>query len=288
MRLWNRIRSWASAILRRSRIESEMNTELRFHIEARAEDLVRNGVPHEKALLQARIEFGGIESAKEECRDARRVSLIETLVRDVRHSLRMLRSSPGFSIVAILTLALGIGANTAIFSVVDSVLLRPLPYADPASLVIVWENSSQHPNPHNTVSPPDFLDWSSRNAVFSGMAAIFDQRANLTGNGLPEEIVLQDVSANFFSVLGVNTVLGAGFTDENDQPGHDNVVVLSFGFWKERYASDHSIVGKTIVLNGHPLSVVGVAPEGFDWFIKDGSLTGGHEYRRCANCKGIS
>jgi len=274
MRLWNRIRSWASAILRRSRIESEMNTELRFHIEARAEDLVRNGVPHEKALLQARIEFGGIESAKEECRDARRVSLIETLVRDVRHSLRMLRSSPGFSIVAILTLALGIGANTAIFSVVDSVLLRPLPYADPASLVIVWENSSQHPNPHNTVSPPDFLDWSSRNAVFSGMAAIFDQRANLTGNGLPEEIVLQDVSANFFSVLGVNTVLGAGFTDENDQPGHDNVVVLSFGFWKERYASDHSIVGKTIVLNGHPLSVVGVAPEGFDWFIKDGSLTG--------------
>jgi putative ABC transport system permease protein len=274
MTLWSRVRSWASAILRRSRMESEMDTELRFHIEARAEDLIRNGVPREKALLQARIEFGGIERAKEECRDTRRVMLIETLVRDVRYSLRMLRSSPGFSMVAILTLALGIGANTAIFSVVDSVLLRPLPYADPAGLVMVWENSSQHPNPHNTVSPPDFLDWSRRNAVFSGMAAIFDQRANLTGNGLPEEIVLQDVSANFFSVLGVNTVLGAGFTSENGQPGHDNVVVLSFGFWKERYASDHSIVGKTIVLNGHPLSVVGVAPEGFDWFIKDGSLTG--------------
>jgi putative ABC transport system permease protein len=255
-------------------MESEMDTELRFHIEARAEDLMRNGVPREKALLQARIEFGGIERAKEECRDTRRVRLIETLVRDVRYSLRMLRSSPGFSLVAILTLALGIGANTAIFSVVDSVLLRPLPYADPAGLVMVWENSSQHPNPHNTVSPPDFLDWSRRNAVFSGMAAIFDQRANLTGNGLPEEIVLQDVSANFFCVLGVNTVLGAGFTPESGQPGHDNVVVLSFGFWKERYASDHSIVGKTIVLNGHPLSVVGVAPEGFDWFIKDGSLTG--------------
>jgi putative ABC transport system permease protein len=274
MTLWSRVRSWASAILRRSRMESEMDTELRFHIEARAEDLIRNGVPREKALLQARIEFGGIERAKEECRDTRRVMLIETLVRDVRYSLRMLRSSPGFSMVAILTLALGIGANTAIFSVVDSVLLRPLPYADPAGLVMVWENSSQHPNPHNTVSPPDFLDWSRRNTVFSGMAAIFDQRANLTGNGLPEEIVLQDVSANFFSVLGVNTVLGAGFTSENGQPGHDNVVVLSFGFWKERYASDHSIVGKTIVLNGHPLSVVGVAPEGFDWFIKDGSLTG--------------
>src|SRR5215472_15179370 len=262
------------SLFRWAQADQELDDELRDHIERRTEEYTAQGMTQQDARRRARFDLGGIEQTKEKCRDARRVNWIQDLVQDLSFGLRMLRKSPGFSVVAILTLALGIGANTAIFWVVDSVLLRPLPYADPASLVMVWENSSQHPSPHNTVSPPDFLDWSSRNAVFSGMAAIFDQRANLTGNGLPEEIVLQDVSANFFSVLGVNTVLGAGFTAENGQPGHDNVVVLSFGFWKERYASDHSIVGKTIVLNGHPLSVVGVAPEGFNWFIKDGSLTG--------------
>ena len=219
--------------------------------------------------------FADHKHTKEEHRDARGVSFLETLARDVRYGWRMLAGNPGFSIVAILTLALGIGANTAIFSVIDSVLLRRLPYSDPSSLVVVWEKDSQYPNHHNTVSPPDFLDWSSRNAVFAGMAGMYDQHANLTGNGLPQEVVLQDVTSNFFSVLGVRPILGAGFTDENGQPGHDNVVILSFGLWKERYGRDRSIVGKTILINGHPLTVVGVAPEGFDWFIKDGSLTGG-------------
>jgi len=209
-----------------------------------------------------------------EYRDTRSVKFIETFVRDVRYGLRMLSTNPGFSVVAILTLALGIGANTAIFSVINSVLLRPLPYSDPAALVMVWENNSQHPNPHNTVSPPDFLDWASRNSVFSGLAATFDQTANLTGNGAPQEVVLQNVSVNFFSVLGVNPILGTGFTAEHGEPGHDDVIVLSFGLWKERYAGDRSVVGKTIRLNGRPLTVVGVAPQNFDWFIKDGSLTG--------------
>src|SRR5215472_4066851 len=262
------------SLFRWAQADQELDEELRYHLERRTEEYVAQGMTQEEAQRRARLDLGGIEQTKEKCRDARRVNWIQDLIRDLSFGLRMLRKSPGFTAVAILTLALGIGANTAIFSVVDSVLLRSLPYADPASLVMVWENSSRPANPHNTVSPPDFLDWSSRNAVFSGMAGTFDRRANLTGNGLPEEVVLQAVSANFFSVLGVNTVLGAGFTAENGQPGHDNVVVLSFGFWKERYASDHSIVGKTIVLNGHPLSVVGVAPEGFNWFIKDGSLTG--------------
>jgi putative ABC transport system permease protein len=154
------------------------------------------------------------------------------------------------------------------------VLLRPLPYQDPAGLVMVWENNSQHLNPHNTVSPPDFLDWQRRNSVFAEMAALFDQRANLTGNGVPREVVLQDVSANFFSVLGVNPILGPGFTAENGQKGHDDVVILSYGFWKERFAGDPAIIGKTIVLNGHPQTIVGVAPQNFSWFIKDGSFTG--------------
>jgi putative ABC transport system permease protein len=262
------------ALFRRGAMEAEMDEELRSHFENHVEKLAASGMTREEAVRRARLEFGGYEQLKEECRDARGVSLVETIVQDLRYALRMLRSNPGFTAVAILTLALGIGANTAIFSVIDSVLLRPLPYQDPAGLVMVWENDSQHPNPHNTVSPPDFLDWQSRNSVFAEMAALFDQRANLTGNGVPQEVVLQDVSANFFSVLGVGPILGPGFTAENGQKGHDDVVILSYGFWKERFAGDPAIIGKTIVLNGHPQTIVGVAPQNFSWFIKDGSFTG--------------
>ena len=269
--LFHRLRS----LFRRRTVESEMDQELRFHLEQQIDKLVRSGLPQQEATRLAQLALGGYEQTKEDYRDARGVRFLETLVRDVRYGWRMLSSHPGFSIVAILTLALGIGANTAIFSVINAVLLRPLPYGDPARLVLVWEKDGHHPQAHNTVSPPDFLDWSSRNGVFSDMAGLYDQRANLTGNGVPQEVVLQDVTANFFSVLGVNPILGAGFTAENGQRGHDNVVILSFGFWKERYGSDGKIVGKSIRLNGHPLTVVGVAPEGFDWFIKEGSLTTG-------------
>jgi len=262
------------AVFRRGAMEAEMDEELRSHFENHVEKLVASGIPREEAVRRARIEFGGYEQLKEECRDARGVSLVETIVQDVRYALRMLRNNPGFTAVAILTLALGIGANTAIFSVIDSALLRPLPYNDPAGLVMVWENSSQHPNPHNVVSPPDFLDWQTRNTVFAEMAALFDQRVNLTGNGVPQEVVVQDVSANFFSVLGVNPILGPGFTAENGKQGHDDVVVLSYGFWKERFAGDPEIIGKPVVLNGHPQTIVGVAPRSFSWFIKDGSFTG--------------
>jgi putative ABC transport system permease protein len=261
------------ALFRRDAMDAEMDEELRSHFENQVEKLVASGLPRQEAVRRARIEFGGYEQLREDCRDARGVNLIETVLQDVRYALRMLRGSPGFTAVAILTLALGIGANTAIFSVIDSVLLRPLPYRDPASLVMLWEQSSQHKNPHNTVSPPDFLDWQSRNSVFTEMASIFDEHANYTGNGLPQEVVLQDVSANFFSVLGVTPILGPGFTAENGKAGHDNVVVLSYGFWKERFAGDHAVIGKTILLNGHPQTIVGVTPENFNWFIKDGSFT---------------
>ena len=261
-------------MLRRERLDRDLDEELRSHIEMRAADNLAAGMSAESARYEAQKRFGNTALLKEDTRNADIVGWLDVAARDFRYALRMLRRSPGFTAVAVLTLALGIGANTAIFSVINSVLLRPLPYHDPASLVMVWETNSQHPKPHNTVSPPNFLDWQSRNTVFSDMAYIADVRNNLTGNGDPEEVVVQAVSANFFSVLGVNPLLGTGFTPENGQPGHDNVVILSYGLWKDRFTGDPAIVGKSILLNGKPQTVVGIAPQNFNWFIKDSSLTG--------------
>ena len=270
MSLLDRLR----AMFRRDRLDADIEEELRSHIEMRAADNRASGMSAEESRYDAQRRFGNTSLAKEDTRKVDIVSWLDEALRDLRQALRILRRSPGFTIIAVLTLALGIGANTAIFSVIDSVLLRPLPYQDPKSLVMLWENDSLHPNPHNTVAPPNFLDWQSRNTVFSDMAYIFDERDNMTGNGEPLEVVVQDVSVNFFSVLGVNLMLGPGFSAENGTAGHDNVVILSYGLWNDRFAGDPGIIGKSVTLNGHPQTVVGVAPRNFQWFIKDGSLTG--------------
>jgi predicted permease len=261
-------------MLRKERLDHDLDEELRSHLEMRAADNTAAGMSPEQARYEAQKRFGNTTLLKEDTRKVHIIGWLEEAARDFRHAFRMLQRSPGFTAVAVLTLALGIGANTAIFSVIDSILLRPLPYQEPDQLVMVWESNSQHPNPHNTVSPPNFLDWQSRNTVFSSMAYIFDERDNLTSNGDPLEVVVQDVSANFFPLLGVNLLLGPGFTSENGQAGHDNVVILAYGIWKERFAGYPAIVGKSILLNAHPLTVVGVAPQNFQWFIKDGSMTG--------------
>jgi putative ABC transport system permease protein len=252
----------------------DLDQEIRDHIEIATQENIDRGMSPEEARYAALRKFGNVTRVKEDVREVWSLVWLEQLLQDIRLGLRQLRKNPGFATVAILTLALGIGANTAIFSVINSVLLRPLPYYDLDRLVMVWENNSQHPNPHNTVSPPNFLDWQNRNTVFSDISFIFDERGNLTGSGDPEEVVVQNVSTNFFPLLGVNLLLGPGFTAENGQSGHDNVVILSYGLWKERFAGDPAIIDKPIVLNGHPLTVVGVAPKNFQWFIKDGSLTG--------------
>jgi putative ABC transport system permease protein len=274
MPLFVKLRSLLRNLFLSRRVELDFDQEVHAHLELLTEENIRAGMSQKEAQRTARVELGGVEQVKEQVREKRMGNWLHSVMSDCRYGARQFHKNLGFTLVAVLTLALGIGANTAIFSVINSVLLRPLPYHDPDDLVMLWESNSQHVNPHNTVSPPNFLDWQSRNSVFSSMAFIFDERDNLTGNGDPEEVVVQDVSTNFFSMLGVNPLLGPGFTPENGQPGHGNVVIFSYGLWKERFAGDPSIVGKSILLNGRPQTVVGVTPQNFNWFIKDGSLTG--------------
>jgi putative ABC transport system permease protein len=187
---------------------------------------------------------------------------MDTLVADLRYSLRLLRKSPGFTAIAVATLALGIGANTAIFSAVDAVLIRPLPYADPDRVVLVWEENIAANFPRNTPAPANYADWAHMSRSFSGLAATRGGSASLTGDGGPEQIRGRRVTANFFDVLGVRPAIGRSFTEEENRTAAP-VVVISDGLWKRRYGSDRSIVGRTILMNDNRYEIIGVMPRGF-------------------------
>ncbi len=193
---------------------------------------------------------------------------MESLLPDLRFALRQLRRNPGFAAVAILTLALGIGATTAIFSVVNAALLRPLRFGNPSSLVMVWGNDPKEGILRSPISAPDYFDWQEQNRCFSGMAAFSEWSMVLTGGIQPEQLDVEEVSPNFFSVLGVAPMLGRGFSKGEDQPGKGNVAVLSYGLWKSQFGGDPNEIGKTIQLNGRPVTVIGVAGLDFDFYVR--------------------
>jgi putative ABC transport system permease protein len=252
------------AIFRRKAVEGELEEELRFHLERQVEKYVQGGMSREEAQRRARLEFGGIEQAKEECRDARGTNFVESLLEDLRFGLRMLRKNPGFTVVAVLTLALGIGANTAIFSVVNGVLLHPLPYADSQQLVQLHETSTAWgPGDWGTASGPDFEDWRAQSRSFSGLAAGFGDGLNLTGGSEPQRIRTLDVSADFFVILGAKPDQGRLFDEDDFKPGAGRVVVLSFGLWRRIFGADPSIVGKSLTLSGQVYTVAGVTSQDF-------------------------
>jgi predicted permease len=266
MTLGSRLRSWLQTILRRSRLESEMDAELRFHMEARAEDLARNGVPRQEALRRARLEFGGIETAKEECREARGASFIETLTQDMRFATRLLRKSPGFTAVAVLTLAVGIGASAAVFSLVNAILLKPLPYPESGRIVLPELVAPAGVNLGSEYMPWGQLQFRAltRDAhPFQAVSAFQNDSFNLTGAGEPSSLDGFRASQEFFPSLGVAPALGRAFIAEEDRPGHEFEVILSDRLWRERFAADRNILGRTVELNGSAYTVVGVMPAGF-------------------------
>jgi predicted permease len=262
MTLGSRFRSWTRTVFRRSRRESEMEVELHFHIESLAEDLVRGGVSRGEALRRARIEFGGIERVKEEGREARGARLLDELMQDLRYGIRMFRNSTGFTAVAVLTLALGIGANTAIFSVVNAVLLSPLPYASAHRLVLVKEllpNLSAEPF---NVSGPDIAEIQKRNHVFEGVGGFRVWTYEFSGRGEPARVTANRISSDLFGVLGVQPVVGRAFEPREEQFGHQ-VVILSYGFWQRQFGGEHNILGQTFNLDRKPYTIIGVMPQSF-------------------------
>ena len=269
-RLLRRLSNFATS----RRDDQRLKDEIEGHVALQTAENLRAGLSPSEARRQALLKFGPVESIKEDYRAERGMVFIETFLQDLRFAFRMLRKSPGFTAVAVLTLALGIGANTAIFSVVDAVLLKPLPYQDSSRLVVVWENELPHGLVRNVVSPPNFVDWQAQNRVFQDMAYLADTRSNLTGGVQPEQVDEQNVSSNFFDVLGARFALGRGFTAANGVKGNDDVVVLSHALWRDQFGSDPAIVGKSLELNGTKCAILGVLPRDFDSFISQGSLTG--------------
>jgi putative ABC transport system permease protein len=253
------------SLFRWNTAEKELGSELRFHIERQAEENIAAGMTAQEARRAAEREFGGVEQVKEECRDARRVNYLENLSKDIRYGFRMLRKSPSFTFFAVAVLALGIAANSAIFSIADNVLVRPLPYRDSNRLVMVWEDASAYGFPKDTPAAGNFADWKSRNQVFDDVSAIAGASLNLTGDGNPEDLIGKRVRTNLFSVLGVTPALGRDFRPDDDLPGSTHVAILSHGLWLRRFGGDPEIVGKEITLNFEKCTVVGVMKRGMQF-----------------------
>jgi predicted permease len=263
MSVVTKVRMWVRDLFRANKSENELDSELRFDLAQRTDANVRAGMSRQDAELNARREFGGIDLAKEECRDARGTRFFEETWQDIRYGLRMLRKSPGFTATAILTLALGIGANTAIFSMMDTVILQSLPVKNPSELVVIT-SVTPRTGESDSFSYPMYQDIRDHNDAFSGVFAVGGAQMNVSYAGESEHVRGRLVSGNYFDVLGVHPWIGRLFTQQDDlTPGANPVTVLSYGFWERRFGKDPSLVGKTILLNEHAMTVIGIAAPNF-------------------------
>ena len=263
MSLSSLLRRWR-ALTHRDELEQELDEEMRFHLDRDIEQNIKSGMTREDARYAALKAFGGVDQSKEECRNARGVDLIENTVRDVTYSLRVLLKSYGFTIVVILTLALGIGANTAIFSFANGILLRPLPYPQSDHLVVLDETALKRGVDSMSVSYPNFLDWREQNTVFEDIATYYGtSRFSLTGEGEPLQIRGTRINQGLFEILRVSPQLGRTFTANEDRPEEDAVVILGHDLWQRTFGGDPNIVGKKITISNRARTVIGVMPRGF-------------------------
>jgi len=247
-------------LLRRERFDADLDEEMRLHREWREREEIERGLSSEEAHFATCRRFGNDLALREESRDMWGWNWLEYLVQDVRFGLRMLARNPGFTAVAVITLALGIGANTAIFSVVNAVLLKPLPYSDPDRLAVIWVTEPSGPGGLFPDTGPDFRDWQAMNHSFEGISAITVAGATLTGSGEPLQLRGLSVSPNTFQVLGVQPQLGRSFSPDEGPTGHNHVVILSYGLWQSTFGGQKNIVGSKVTMDGEAYDVVGIMP----------------------------
>jgi predicted permease len=255
------LRSLLARFFRRAKIDNELEEELGAHIQLHADRLEGAGLDRAEAERRARIEFGSTARFKEECRDQLGGNLIDTLIQDVRFSVRTLRKSPAFFAVAVITLALGIGATVAAFSVVNSVLLRPFGFSNSEKLL--WIYSQRPDNPRTNFSLPEYCDYRDRNTSFDGLAAIASFNPSLSDSGEPERVQGVRMSANAFTILGLRPSIGRTLITDDDKNGAEPVVLLSYGLWSRRYAKNPDVVGRSVNVNGESRQIIGVLPSSF-------------------------
>jgi predicted permease len=263
---------WYQRFFRRGITEKQLDSELRFHIEQKVADLLAAGISPEEARRCARLEFGGLDQVKEECRDVGSSHIIETLFQDLRYGLRQLRRNPGFSVVAVLTLALGIGANTAIFSVVNGVLLKPLPYPHPEQLVALRLTAPGMYVKDLNPSLAIYFVFHDQNRTFQDLGLYTGVSRNVTGDGEPEHVGGLEVTYGLLRTLGVRPMLGRSFTQADDAPGSAATVMLTYGYWRRRFGGERSVIGKTIDVDGKLRQIIGVLPQSFQFGGSDLAL----------------
>src|SRR5262245_42504003 len=248
-------------LFRRRKFERELEEELRYHIERQTDENIAKGMSPEEARRATMRAFAGLERRKEECRDARRINLVENVVRDVRRALRGFIKNPGFTCAAILTLSLGIGANAAVFTMVNSVLLRQLPFKHAERLVWLWSTRTDRDKAFYSIQ--NFIDTRARTRTLDDMAAFANWGVNLTGAGEPVRLAGVRISANAFEMLGVDAAVGRTLLPSDGTPGANPVVVISNGLWRTKFGADERVVGHPVLLNGSEYTVVGVLPPQF-------------------------
>ena len=274
MRVVDKLRLRLRSLFDRASVERELDREFRFHLDQQIEENLAAGMKPEEARRAAMRTIGGITQLREECRDMRRVNRIETLMQDLRYGFRSLRHAPSVSVVAILTLALGIGANTTIFSVVHAALIRPLPYRQPERLITLGQVRRQQAAANRldnvsytswNASYPDLLDWRVQSKTFESLAGFGTDGFTLRGMGEPETVPAVQATPNFFSTLGVKPILGRDFREGEDAASGPQVAILTHSYWTSRFGGDRQVIGRTIRLDSNAVTIVGVLPAEFEF-----------------------